>query len=91
MYQKRYVRELPDTTLTSLKHEARRYSFRRATSHWSPAHFSSFSSMLPELPRRMIVEQAIVRWSRGHEFGLVIHAMKDQDRVRLRDFIAELL
>jgi hypothetical protein len=45
--------------------------------------------MLPDNKEALLVDQAAVCWSRGHEFGLVIREMKDQDRVRLRDFIAE--
>jgi hypothetical protein len=47
--------------------------------------------MLPDEKEALLVDQAVVCWSRGHEFGLVIGEMKDQDRVRLRDFITELL
>ena len=47
--------------------------------------------MLPDDKEALLVDQAVVCWSRGHEFGLVIREMKNQDRVRLRYFIAELL
>jgi hypothetical protein len=47
--------------------------------------------MLPDNQEALLVDQATVCWSRGHEFGLVIRRINDQDRVRLRDFIAELL
>jgi hypothetical protein len=47
--------------------------------------------MLPDSKQAVLVDQAIVCWSRGHEFGLAIHEMKDQDRVRLRNFVVELL
>jgi hypothetical protein len=46
--------------------------------------------MLPD-EKQTLVDQAVVCWRRGHEFGLVIREMKEQDRVRLKDFIAELL
>lgn len=47
--------------------------------------------MLPDNKEAVLVDQATVCWSRGHEFGLVIREMKQQDRVRLGNFIAELL
>jgi hypothetical protein len=47
--------------------------------------------MLPDEKAGLRVDQAIVCWSRGHEFGLVIREMNEQDWVRLRHFIAELL
>ena len=47
--------------------------------------------MLPDNKQAVVVDQAVVCWSRGHEFGLVIRRIKDQDMVRLRDFIADLL
>jgi hypothetical protein len=48
-------------------------------------------AMLPDEKQTLLVDQAVVCWSRGHEFGLVIREMEEQDRVRLKDFIAELL
>jgi hypothetical protein len=47
--------------------------------------------MLPDIKQALLIDQATVCWSRGHEFGLAIRRINDQDRVRLRDFIAELL
>ena len=47
--------------------------------------------LLPDDKETLLVDQAVVSWSRGLEFGLVIREMKDQDRIRLRNFIAELL
>jgi hypothetical protein len=47
--------------------------------------------MLPDEKEGLRVDQALVCSSRGHEFGLVIREMNDQDWVRLWHFIAELL
>jgi hypothetical protein len=44
--------------------------------------------MLPDLPHGIIVEQAIVTWSRGQEVGLAIRKIDRQDAARLQAFIA---
>ena len=47
--------------------------------------------MPPECEHAIVVDHAIVCWSRGHEFGIAIREMKDQDASRLKDFIAEFI
>lgn len=47
--------------------------------------------MLPDNKQAVVVDEATVCWSRGHEFGLAIREMQDQDASRLKDFIAELI
>ena len=43
--------------------------------------------MLPEVPHGIIVEQALVCWSRGREVGLEIQTIDPQDAARLQEFI----
>ena len=47
--------------------------------------------MIPEMPCRMMVEQAIVRWSRGQEVGLAIRLIYRADAIRLLHFVAKSL
>lgn len=43
--------------------------------------------MLPEMPQGIIVEQALVCWSRGQDVGLAIHSITRQDAARIQGFI----
>jgi hypothetical protein len=43
--------------------------------------------MLPDSKQALLVDQAVVCWSRGHEFGLAVHQIKPEDAARLQDFI----
>ena len=47
--------------------------------------------MLPDMPHGIIVEQAMVCWSRGREIGLTTLLIDRQDATRLQHFIAEWL
>jgi hypothetical protein len=47
--------------------------------------------MLPEVPQGVIVERAIVTWSRGQEVGLAILRIHPQDATRLQHVIAKSL
>jgi hypothetical protein len=47
--------------------------------------------MLPDLPHGIVVEKAVVCWSRGQEVGLAIRRMDQQDATTLQHFIAESL
>jgi hypothetical protein len=47
--------------------------------------------MLPDVPHGIIVEQAMVNWSRGQEAGLAILGMDRQDATRLQHVIADSL
>ena len=44
--------------------------------------------MLPDGEQAIVIDQAVVCWSRGHEFGLAIRKITPQDAARLKDFIA---
>jgi hypothetical protein len=44
--------------------------------------------MLPEVPHGIVVKEALVCWSRGHEVGLAIHGIDHEEVARLQDFIA---
>jgi hypothetical protein len=44
--------------------------------------------MLPEVSQGIIVKQAMVRWSRGQEVGLVIRHIEPQDATQLQHFVA---
>lgn len=46
---------------------------------------------LPGQMRSVFVDRAAVRWSRGHEFGIELVAMKDEQQVVLKDFIDLLI
>lgn len=43
--------------------------------------------MLPDNKHAVLVDEATVCWSRGHEFGLAIHKIQSKDGARLKDFI----
>jgi hypothetical protein len=43
--------------------------------------------MLPDFQHTVVVDQALVSWSRGHEFGLSILHIEPQDAARLKSFI----
>lgn len=47
--------------------------------------------MLPEYHKTVIVERAIVRWTRGLEFGLQIGAIHRMDTSRLKQFVSSLM
>jgi hypothetical protein len=43
--------------------------------------------MLPEVHHGLVVDQATVCWSRGHEVGLTIRDINEQEVLRLQNFI----
>jgi hypothetical protein len=43
--------------------------------------------MLPEVQHGIVVKEAVVCWSRGHEVGLAIRGIDPQEADRLQDFI----
>ena len=43
--------------------------------------------MLPDCEETIVVDQAMVSWSRGHEFGLSIRHIQPHDAAYLRAFI----
>lgn len=47
--------------------------------------------ILPRLNKTVIVEKAVVRWSRGQEFGLQTGIIHPIDSGRLRTFISNLV
>ncbi|MET0514624.1 MAG: PilZ domain-containing protein [Nitrospiraceae bacterium] len=47
--------------------------------------------MLPEYYKTIIIERAIVRWTRGREFGLQIGAIHHRDTGRLKEFVSSLM
>lgn len=47
--------------------------------------------ILPQSNKTVIVERAIVRWSRGQEFGLETGIIHPIDSSRLRTFIIDLV
>ena len=47
--------------------------------------------MLPEYHKTIIIERAIVRWTRGLEFGLQIGAIHHTDTGRLKQFVSSLM
>ena len=44
--------------------------------------------MLPDTKQAILVDKALVSWSRGKEFGLMTDTMKAPDASRLRDFVS---
>jgi hypothetical protein len=44
--------------------------------------------MLPDSEQAIVIDQAVVCWSRGHEFGLAIRKIQCQDAARLKNFVA---
>jgi hypothetical protein len=44
--------------------------------------------MLPEVPHGIVVNEALVCWSRGHKVGLAIRTIDPKEAARLQDFIA---
>ena len=46
---------------------------------------------LPGRIRTVFVDRAAVRWSRGHEFGIELVAMKNEQQVVLKDFVDLLI
>ena len=47
--------------------------------------------MLPKYHKTIIIERAIVRWTRGLEFGLQIGAIHHTDTGRLKQFVSSLM
>ena len=43
--------------------------------------------MLPDSDHTIVVDEAMVSWSRGHEFGLAIRHIQPQDAARLKRWI----
>lgn len=46
---------------------------------------------LPDHHPTVFVDQAIVRWSRGQEFGIEVHSIKADERARLEQFVTALV
>jgi PilZ domain len=45
--------------------------------------------MLPDTRQAVLVDEAVVCWRRGYDFGLAIRKITPNDATRLRDFVAE--
>ena len=47
--------------------------------------------MLPDRQQAVLIDHAIVCWSRGKEFGLTIRSITPQDAARLKEFVTTLI
>lgn len=56
-----------------------------------PGMVFSLLVMLPDDYRTIIVERAMVRWTRGLEFGLQIGSIHHMDTRRLKRFVSALM
>ncbi|MDR4478488.1 MAG: PilZ domain-containing protein [Nitrospira sp.] len=46
---------------------------------------------LPGLHPTVFIDRAVVRWSRGQEFGIEVNAIKADERARLEQFVTALV
>lgn len=56
--------------------------------HVKPGTTVTLFATLPDHKQAVLVDQAKVCWSRGHEFGLVIRKIAPLDAHRLKSFIS---
>ncbi|MBS0169747.1 MAG: PilZ domain-containing protein [Nitrospira sp.] len=56
-----------------------------------PGMLVTFCIFLPDQHSTVFVERAIVRWSRGQEFGIEVESIKADERARLEQFVTALI
>ena len=56
-----------------------------------PGTIVTLCIFLPGPHPTVFVDRAIVRWSRGQEFGIEVHAIKADEQARLEQFVTALV